>query len=193
MEVVAATLFGLDILLLFSFQVLNRDDPAFAHAVSDYGLGRTARLFKLYVISGSIAAPVLAFQFWQAKSPDYPAAIPAYLLLVMLGRLGIGFFPNDRRGLKRTRGGLIHRGATLLAFTAAFMAISEATPLLANAVTGPMSAGLTALKYTASAGFLAVMLTISAPLRPLFGLAERLFLYAAALWCLLATLALPPL
>ena len=57
MEIVAASLYGLDILILLSFQVLNRDHTPISHAVSDYGLGRTAGAFKAWLLAGSIAAP----------------------------------------------------------------------------------------------------------------------------------------
>ena len=193
METVATILYGLDILLLLSFQLLNRDYGQFAHAVSDYGVGKTARLFKVYVISGSTAAPLLAWQFWAAGPPGYPATISIYLVLVMLGRLAIGLFPNDLRGTPRTRAGRLHRAATLLAFTCAFMTVTEATPLLATNVHDTASTVLVVLKHLISAGFIAVIITISAHMRRFFGLAERMFLYATALWCLVASLTLPPL
>ena len=193
MEIVAATLYALDILFLLSFQVLNRDYRPFAHAVSDYGVGKTARLFKVYMISGSLAAPLLAWQFWQAINPAYPATLPIYLLLVMLGRLALGLFPNDLRGTTRTRAGQVHHAATLLAFTCAYMTVAEATPLLIDSVGEPLTTMLSILRHLISAGYIAVVLTISAPLRRFFGLAERWFLYTTALWFLTASLTLPPL
>jgi hypothetical protein len=60
MESIATALYALDILILVAFQVMNRDYGPFSHAVSDYGIGRTARLFKLYVFAGTVAAPLLA-------------------------------------------------------------------------------------------------------------------------------------
>lgn len=193
METVAATLYALDILCLVAFQFLNRDYGLFSHAISDFGIGKTAGLFKLYVLSGSIAAPLLAWQFWSAAQPGYPASIPAYLVLVTAGRLALGLFPNDPRGTPRTTSGQIHHAATLLAFVCAYMAVAEATPLLAASVTGPLSTALISLKHLISLGFIAVMLCMSPPLRRLFGLAERLFLYATAAWFLMASLTLPPL
>ena len=35
MEILAAALYTLDLLFLLSFQVLNRDQPAFAHPISE--------------------------------------------------------------------------------------------------------------------------------------------------------------
>ena len=193
MEIVAATLYGLDIVILISFQFLNRDYGWIGHAVSDYGVGKTAPLFKAYVIVGSVAAPLLAIQVWHARLPGYPASISVYLVLVMLGRLALGLFPNDLPGAEHTRSGLIHHAGTLLAFACAYMAVAEATPLLATTFTGPLSASLLTLKHLISLGFIAVVLTISSPLRRFFGLAERIFLYATAVWFLIASLTLPPI
>lgn len=193
MEKVAAALYGLDLLFLLAFQVMNRDQPTFAKPVSDYGLGRTARLFKVYLIAGCIAPPLLAWQVHVSGDPDFPVTVTIYLCLVALGRLGIAIWPNEKRGLRRTGKGQMHRAATLLAFTAAYMAVVEATPHLVALHEGWRSTGDEVLKLVISAAFLAVILTISSTLRPWFGLAERAFLYATALWFLLATLTLPPL
>jgi hypothetical protein len=193
MEVVAATLYGLDILILLSFQWLARDYGLFTHAVSDYGVGRTARAFRFYMLAGSLAAPLLALQFWLAANPAYPPGIPVYLLLVMVSRMALGLFPNDLRGTPRTRSGHIHHLATLVGFTCAYMTTAEATPLLAATVDGWLSDALLWSKHLISLGFIAVIATISAPLRRYFGLAERLYLYATALWFLTASLTLPPL
>ena len=193
MEKVAAALYGLDLLFLLSFQVLNRDQPAFAKPVSDYGLGRTARLFRVYLIAGCIAPPILAWQVLVSGDPDFPVSVTIYLSLVALGRLGIAIWPNEKRGLRRTGKGQMHRAATLLAFAAAYMAVVEATPPLVALHEGARSVGDEVLKQVISVSFLSVVLTISSTLRPWFGLAERAFLYSTALWFLLATLTLPPL
>ncbi len=192
MELVAATLYGLDILILLSFQVLKRDAPPFSDAVSDYGIGRTA-VAQAYLLVGSVAAPLLGWQFWQAGNPAYPAMIPVYLLGAMLPRQALAWFPNDPRGTPRTRSGHIHHVATLVAFTCAYMTTTEATPLLAASVGGALADALVWLKHLISLGVITVVITISASLRRYFGVAERLYLCATALWFLTASLSLPPL
>jgi hypothetical protein len=193
MEKVAAALYCLDLLFLLAFQVLNRDQPLFARPVSAYGHGRTARLFRVYLIAGCIAPPILAWQVHVSGDPDFPVTVTVYLVLVALGRLGIAVWKNDPRGAPHTREGTLHRVATLLAFTSAFMAVVEATPHLVALHEGLRSLADEVLKLVISAAFLAVVLTTSPALRPWFGLAERVFLYSTALWFLLATLTLPPL
>ena len=193
MEKVAAALYGLDLLFLLSFQLLNRDQPAFARPVSDYGLGRTAGLFRIYLIAGCIAAPILAWQVHVSGDPDFPASIPVYLTLVALGRLGIAVWRNDPHGAPHSHRGNLHRAATLLAFTSAYMAVVEATPHLVALHQGARSVADEVLKQVISASFLAVVVTLASTFRPWFGLAERVFLWTTALWFLLATLTLPPL
>lgn len=183
---VAAGFFGLDILLLLSFQVLNRDYGVFTHAVSDYGVGKTAGLFRAYVTIASLAVPLLAWLFWQSRMPVYPAAIPVYLLLMTLAQIAVGLYPNDLRGQPHTRVGQIHHAATLVAFTCAYLTIADATPLLV--ATSRLGEILLGVKHLFSAGFFAVVLTISPPLRPWFGMAERLFLYSCATWFLFVSL-----
>ena len=179
---VAAGFFGLDIVLLVAFQILNRDYVILPQAVSDYGIGKTAGLFKADVMIGSLGAPVLAWLFWQSRDPVFPAMIPVYLLLMMLARIALGLYPNDLPGTAHTRAGTIHHAATLVAFTSAYLTIADATPLLI--ATAPMGAVLSWIKHLFSAGFFAVVVTISPPLRRWFGLAERVFLFSCALWFL---------
>lgn len=193
MEKVAAGFYVLDLLFLISFQVLNRDKPAFALPISDYGLGRTARLFRIYLIAGCLAPPLLAWQVHVSGDPDFPVSVTVYLGLVALGRLGIAVWKNDPHGAPHTSLGNLHRAATLLAFTAAYMTVVEATPQLVALHAGARSIADEVLKHLISLGFLAVVVTTSPTLRPWFGLAERVFLSATALWFLLATLTLPPL
>lgn len=193
MEKVAAALYGLDLLFLLAFQVTNRDQPAFAKPVSDYGLGRTAGLFKVYLIAGCIAPPILAWQVHVSGDPDFPVSVTVYLGLAALGRLGIAIWQNDPHGMRHTRKGNLHRVATLLAFSCAYMAVVEATPPLVALHEGTRSIADEALKHIISVAFIAVVLTTSPTLRPWFGLAERVFLYSTAVWFLLATLTLPPL
>ncbi|MBC7478345.1 MAG: DUF998 domain-containing protein [Pseudorhodobacter sp.] len=181
---VAAGLFALDILVLLAFQGLNRDYGLFTHAVSDYGVGKTARLFRAYVLVASIATPLLAWLFWQSGA--FPPAIPVYLLLMTAAQVVLGLYPNDLRGTTRTRGGQIHHAATLIAFTCAYLTIVDATPLLV--ATSPLGQVLSWIKHCFSLGFFAVVVTISPPLRRWFGLAERVFLYSCATWFLCVSL-----
>ncbi|RYF98473.1 MAG: DUF998 domain-containing protein, partial [Caulobacteraceae bacterium] len=141
MEKVAAALYGLDLLFLLAFQVLNREQPPFAKPVSEYGVGRTARLFRVYLIAGCIAPPILAWQVHVSGNPDFPMMVTVYLVLVALGRLGIAVWTNDPHGTRHTRKGNLHRAATLLAFTAAYMAVVEATPHLVALHEGARSVG----------------------------------------------------
>ncbi|MBN8630534.1 MAG: hypothetical protein J0L76_06730 [Rhodobacterales bacterium] len=75
-----------------SCQVLNRDLPAYDRPVGDCGLGHSARLFRLYLIVGCIAPPILTWQVHAKGDPDFPAWITVYLGLV-------AFWPAGHRCL----------------------------------------------------------------------------------------------
>ena len=143
-------------------------------------------------MSATLAPTVIS----QPSSKRFKRILMLSLVLVVAltgAVLALGLYPNDLHGLPRTRAGQIHHAATLLAFACAYMTVAEATPLLAASVTDALSPALTLLKHIISAGFIAVVVTISPPLRRFFGVAERLFLYATAIWFLTASLTLPPL
>jgi len=120
-------------------------------------------------------------------------SVTVYLGLVALGRLGIAIWKHDPHDGPHTHRGNLHRAATLLAFTSAYMAAVEATSHLVALHQGLRSIADGWMKQVVSLGFLAMVLATSPTLRRWFGLAERLFLDATATWFLLATLTLPPL
>ena len=182
MAQLTALLYAINLLLLVSFHVLNRHYSPVSNAVSDYGVGRTARLFRVYVVVGSVAALMLGREVWMA-SPAVPQAVAWYLVAMAAVRVGVGVFPTDLPGATPTRAGRIHLVFAILTFTLAYMSIAKATPFLA--ADAPV---LRPLHLAAMIGLAAVVVSMKGPLRPYFGLAERLFLFATALWFLVAAL-----
>ena len=188
METIATSLYVFDLAILLFFEATTRQRGP----ISNFGIGPTAGVFRVYMIVGSLAAPILALQLWMAQV--YPATLSIYLGLIALGRIGIAAFPLYPADMGRGRIRQLHRAFTLLAFVCAFMTVTEATPLITDQLmTGPHAAILWGLKHLITVAFLTVMLTGSPSLRRYFGLAERAFLYATGLWFITATLTLPPL
>jgi hypothetical protein len=183
MEKVAAALYSANLALLLSFHLLDRRRSVLADAVSGYGLGRTAGLFRVYVALGSLAALVLAWVLWHLR-PDLPPGVTWSLVAMAGARIGVGLVPTDPPGAAKTVTGRVHLLAAVLTFTFAYMAIAKATPVLLADI--PL---LGPLRTAAMIGLGGVVLTLAGPLRPFFGLAERLFLFATALWFLVASLA----
>lgn len=175
-------LYAVNLILLLAFHVLNRQYSPVSNAVSDYGVGPTARLFQIYVTVGTFAALGLAWVVWHAR-PALPSAVTYTLLAMAAARVGVGVFPTDLPGTPKTLTGRLHLLAAVLTFTFAYMTIAKATPLLQGTSTllGP-------LHIAAMVGLAAVVITLVGPLRPVFGLAERLFLFATAIWFLVASL-----
>ncbi|WP_128514001.1 hypothetical protein [Tabrizicola thermarum] len=57
MEKVAAALYGLDLLFLLAFQVMNRDQPPFAKPVREYGLCRPCEAIRLDLSPAPVTLP----------------------------------------------------------------------------------------------------------------------------------------
>lgn len=80
--------------------------------------------------------------------------------------------------------------ATLLSAVVASAAWVIALALLATAFGGPWTSAMGTLRWVAAASLAAlVACLVLRPLRAFFGLAERVFLVAVALWFLCAALA----
>ena len=182
MAQLTAIVYALNLLLLVSFHLLNRQYNPVTHAVSDYGVGKTATLFRVYVVVGTVGALMLSRLVWLA-SPPLPSAVAWYLLAMAAARVGVGLFPTDVPGASRTITGRVHLVFAILAFTFAYMSIAKATPYLSEA--SPL---LRPLHLGAMVGLGAVVVSMKGPLSPFFGLTERLFLFATATWFLVVAL-----
>lgn len=182
MAQLAVLIYAINLLLLVSFHVLNRHYSPVANAVSDYGVGKTAPLFRAYVVVGTVGALLMSWLFWNA-GPALPSAVAWYLLVMAAARLGVGLFPTDLPGEAGTTTGRLHLVFAILTFTFAYMTIAKATPSL-----GEASPLLRPLHLAAMVGLGAVVVSMKGPLRPFFGLAERLFLFATAFWFLVVAL-----
>ena len=182
MALLTLGLYAVNLVLLLAFHVVDRQYSPVSNAVSDYGVGPTARLFQIYATVGTFAALGLAWMFWHS-TPALPPAITYTLLAMAAARVGVAVFPTDLPGTPKTLTGRVHLLAAILTFTFAYMTIAKATPLLqgTSALLGP-------LHIAAMVGLAAVVITLVGPLRPLFGLAERLFLFATASWFLVVSL-----
>ena len=104
-----------------------------------------------------------------------------------MARLGANVFPTDLEGAPRTTAGRLHMLCAVAWFTLLYVAIDNATPLLTARWAGTGAEVLGALRWASAVGLAAlVACLVIKPLRAWFGLAERVFLIAAPLWCLWA-------
>lgn len=158
--------------------------------VSDYGVGASRPLFQAYGWAGNLGVLALAAAFFTSRAPALPAWLPVTLLALLACRLGVMVFPTDLEGAPRTAAGRLHMVLAIAQFAIAYTLVDNATPLLATAFGGPWTSAMGTLRWVAAASLAAlVACLVLRPLRAFFGLAERVFLVAVALWFLCAALA----
>lgn len=154
------------------------------NAVSDYGVGQYAPLFRVSLWAGSIA--VLALTIGLTLEPGAPPLLTrslVFLGLVAACRIGESLFPTTVEGQKLTRTGALHYLFAILTFGFTYAAISDLTPDLVKLYPWHAHHGL--LDWLSGAilvGLILVIATLLPRLRRVFGLCERFFLLVTYGW-----------
>jgi hypothetical protein len=154
------------------------------HAVSDYAVGPTARLFTTALTTSSAAVLALGFALIEGVgSPPLGTRAVLFLLVIPLARIGMTLFPTTLEGQQLTRTSLTHYAFAIAAFTLTYLAISETTPVLLALNPAPwLNTTLNASAHTVAPSLTLVVITMLRPLRRIFGLFERLFLLTTNIW-----------
>lgn len=150
------------------------------HAVSDYGVGPTRRLFTIYSAVGTLAVLLLAAAVLQdARLPDRAGI---YLLLNAALRVALTLLPTDPEGAARTRTGRLHLLSAIGSFAFAYMAIDVLYPAAMPLASGWAAPVLSVLRWAVMVSLAGVVLCMLPPFRRVFGLVERAFILAVPLW-----------
>ena len=157
------------------------------NAVSDYGVGQYAPLFRVSLWAGSIAVLTLAISLGLGVgSPPLVIRDVVFLGLVAAVRIGESLFPTTVEGGKLTRTGALHYLFAVLTFGFTYAAISGLTPELVKLY--PWHAHRGMLDWLSGAvlvGLILVVATLLPRLRRVFGLCERFFLLVTYGWLVL--------
>lgn len=179
---VALACYGMALALLVALHVVeSRRDPIRA-AVSDYGTGKAAWLFKIYGAAGIIGAAALCRAVLDYPGAAFPRAAAWCLGALAVLRLGVFAFKTDEGAFGRTREGMIHLAFAVLTFTLAYEAVSIGGPTALEITAGPLNGVLAALGWIVPVSLALVVVTMLPRLRAFFGLAERAFLVSTLLW-----------
>ncbi|MFI1987708.1 DUF998 domain-containing protein [Actinoplanes sp. NPDC020271] len=150
------------------------------NAVSDYGVGPAAGLFRIAVVANSLG--ILALTGALADQP-IPTVDFVFLLLIPVTRLALALFPTDLEGERPTVNGRIHLLLAVASFTFVYLVVADLTSPLGQLAPNALEVWLITLRWLAAAGLVAVVVTLLAtPLRAVFGLAERVYLLSTNLW-----------
>jgi hypothetical protein len=177
------------LVLLITFHFLPTGYDPVSQPVSDYGVGKYAYLFRIYMWVSALAA--IAFAGALADSGLLPISSWIFVLLLLLAitRVGISLFPTDLEGKPRTVHGMLHYIFAILTFTFVYLAISALTPVLVVVPPWQSIAGLLMIlkPLVFYSLLLLVVVILVPPLKRIFGLSERLFLVSENIWFVIVT------
>jgi hypothetical protein len=162
------------------------------NAVSDYGVGQYAPLFRVSLWAGSIAVAVLpAGLALGVGAPPLASSDLVFLGLVAVSRVGESLFPTTVEGERLTRTGALHYVFAIVTFGFTYTAISGLTPVLVKLHPWHSDKGLlTWLAGATLVGLILVVATLLPRLRRVFGLCERFFLLVTYAWLVLVAVQL---
>jgi hypothetical protein len=175
-----------------AFHLLPTGYHPIRHAVSDYGVGRYAWLFRWALVASSVG--ILALAAGLAIEPGTPTVTLlqlVFLFLIPATRLGMLKYPTDLEGQRLTRSGRLHYLFAVAAFALTYSAIAGMTPELGSVGAWSSVSGFLSVQRTIALVSLVLLVIALVPrLRVVFGLFERGFLLSTNLWCLTAAICL---
>lgn len=182
---VASILYAAVIIVLLAFHLVDTPWHWMRDPVSNYGVGRTANLFQAYTAVSALAGVALAAAFY--LSGPAPSRLIVYLILAALARVGVALFPTDPGHELSSRRGRIHMAFAVATFALTYMALDVAADVfLMQGGESWIAQTFIFLRWAAMLSLVAVVLSLAAPFRRVFGLAERAFLLSTAVFMLLA-------
>ena len=157
------------------------------NAVSDYGIGRTKRIFNFYLIFSFIA---IAIVWIEIRNNNLPLWVSAAFILMLSGRTLVFIFPTNLEGQKINAITALHYVGATFSFAGAYICM-----------TNLFFVGLTNFKFVQEIlniiNFAAkpalVLLGASLlikPFRKIFGLSERIYLTLFGIWLLIINILL---
>ncbi|TDW86412.1 DUF998 domain-containing protein [Kribbella sp. VKM Ac-2566] len=156
------------------------------HAVSDYGVGRYARLFRWALLLSSAGILALAAGLgFEPGTPTVTVLQLVFLFLIPVTRVGMLKFPTDLEGQRLTNSGRLHYAFAVAAFALTYAAIAGLTPELEPVgAWEPVGGFLSVLRMIALVSLVLLVIALVPRLRKVFGLFERGFLLSTNLWFL---------
>lgn len=179
---VALACYGAALVLLIALHVVESQRSPLRTAVSDYGTGKAAWLFKVYGAAGIIGAAALCRAMLDYPGAAFPRAAAYCLGALAILRLGVFAFKTDEAAFGRTREGLIHLVFAVLTFTLAYEVVSLGGSTALEITAGPVNTAFAVLGWIVPVSLALVVVTMLPRLRGFFGLAERAFLVSTLLW-----------
>ncbi|MEO8249245.1 MAG: DUF998 domain-containing protein [Burkholderiales bacterium] len=185
LAITAAALFVATIVLFCWLHAVNRSVHVVRDAVSLFGTGSTAGLFRIYGHLGTAAIALFAIAAYLRRPGPLPSIVAIGLVVLVVARVAVIAVPTDAKGQGTSLRGMFHLFLAVIVFAATYTVIANAAPLFAAM---PLKAALDAMQLLCMLSLAGVVVTMLPPLKRLFGLFERAFLLSMLIWFELASM-----
>ncbi len=183
--IVSFLLYCIYFVLFFMIHLKNKEYNATKHAVSDYDIGSTHKLFQVYIWVGIFGSLSLSGAFFLSADPMFHIVIPLLLISMVVCRIGLSMFKTDIEGKKLTPKGIIHYLFAIGSFALAYIIIAKVDALfLKQVLPNGVNLAIQIYGYAIMAALIGVGITMFKPLRRFFALIERLYLVLVSSWFL---------
>jgi hypothetical protein len=169
--------------LFITIHSKNREYDIFKHALSDYDIGSTHKLFQIYNLFGILGVLFLAGDFFLASESGFHNLIPVLLILMAVCRIGLSIFKTNIEGEKFTFSAAIHYLFAIGSFALTYIIIDKVdTLLLKQNLTDNIGMLIRIYGYVITIFLAGVCVTMFKPLRFCFAIIERLYILFAGFW-----------
>ncbi len=185
MGAVSFLLYCTNIILFLILHLKNKEYSPMKHAVSDYDIGSTHKLFQAYGWAGNLGALFLSGAFFFSVEPVFSKAIPLLLISMVVCRIGLLIFKTNIEGERLTPSGIIHYLFAIGSFALAYIVIDKVdTLLLKQALPNGIDPVIRVYGYAITVALIGVCVTMFKPLRRFFAFIERLYILLVGFWFL---------
>ena len=169
--------------LFVAVHLKNKEYNLFQHALSDYDIGSTHRLFQVYVWIGNLGTLCLAAAFLFSAEPSLRGTIPVLIAAMVVCRIGLSLFKTDLEGRRMTLSGIVHYLFAVGSFALAYIVIARVdSSLLERALPTGVALAVRVYGRVLTAVLAGVCVTMFRLLRRFFALVERLYILSVLIW-----------
>jgi len=175
--------------VLFWLHIKHTGYHFMRHAISDYGVGPTHRLFNIYLWLSSFGAIALVVALMiKLQILPIPEKTIIFLLLLAGVRIFVSMFPTDLERQPLTQTGILHYIFAILSIGFVYTITAQLTPFFqARPDWQAVNGILRVLWAIATPALVGIIITMWKPLRNIFGLFERIFVVTTTLWFLVVS------
>jgi hypothetical protein len=182
-NVLALVMFIASLILFIIIHIKNKEYSIIKNAVSDYAVGSTNKLFRIYLWAGNLGYIFLFFTVLVNPVLRLDNVFIILLALIIIFRILLGFFKTNIEGQKLTTKGIIHYLLAIgnFGFNYTFIVKYDIKSKMINLLQNYQSL-MQIYEIALTIALVGVVVTMFKPLRLLFGIIERIYILGIGIW-----------